>query len=165
MLNLLFEKARAQVCDEYGIAYDFMRKVDRKTRKEAVPADRWKCLNIFMPCQHDSCFKILYSDYAEEREKYDPVAYYLNDEDQLLKEDIVITAWHPGYLDDYIYFDSSKHFNLARVIDIKAMCDPKLKQWIIENKVELVNIKDALYGSQDYQNYLHSIHSCLYMGE
>ena len=118
-----------------------------------------------MPCQHDSCYKILYSDYAEEREKYDPVAYYLNDEDQLLKEDIVITAWHPGYLDDYIYFDSSKHFNLARVIDIKAMCDPKLKQWIIENKVELVNIKDALYGSQYYQNYLHSIHSRLYMGE
>ncbi len=51
------------------------------------------------------------------------------------------------------------------MIDIKAMCDPKLKQWIIENKVELVNIKDALYGSQDYQNYLHSIHSRLYMGE
>lgn len=161
--DYLFERARAQVCDEYGIAYDFMRKLDRKSRKEAQPAEKWKHLNIFMPCQHDSCYKILYSDAAENREKYDPVAYYVNDDDQLLKEDIVITAWHPGYLDDIIYFDSSKHFNLARVIDIKAMCDPKLKQWIIDHKVELVGIKDALYGTQDYQNYLRSIDSELCM--
>ena len=29
------------------------------------------------------------------------------------------------------------------------MCDPKLKQWIIENKVELVNIKGVSYTHLD----------------
>ncbi len=150
----IFEQARKKVCDEYGIRYDYMRKRDRKSNIETQPNQKYADLKIYMPTQHDSIYKILYSDYAEEREKYDPVKYFVEDIDHLLNEEVVITAWHPGYLDDYIYFDSSKHFNLARVIDIKALCSEELKQWIIDNKIELINLNDALLGTNDYQNYL-----------
>lgn len=158
-----FELARRQVCDEYGIPHNFMRKMNRKTRIMAQPSEKYKNFNIYMPMQHESGYKILYSDYAEEREKYDPVKYYIEDQDNLLKEAIVITAWHPGYLDNYVYFDSSKHFNLARVIDIGAMCSPVLKHWIVENGVELLNIRDALLGTNEYQNHLKTINSNLYV--
>lgn len=162
--NTVFDQARKQVCDEYGIAYDIMRKKDRITGIVSQPAEKYQNLGIFMPTQHESVYKILYSDYAEERQKYDPVQYFIDDPDQLMKENIVITAWHPGYLDDTIYFDSSKHFNLARVIDIQALCDPCLKRWIKENQVELINVHDALYGTHQYQEHLKEIGSELYLG-
>ncbi len=159
------DRARRQVCDEYGIVYDFVTKTDRITKIMATPAEKYAGLNIYMPTQHLSVYKILYHDEAQEREKYDPVQYFISDVDQLLKREIVITAWHPGYLDDYIYFDSSKHFNLARVIDIKALCSTQIKDWIIDHNVELINVKDALYSTNEYQNYLKIIKSPLYLNK
>jgi hypothetical protein len=44
------------------------------------------------------------------------------------------------------------------------MCDPRLKQWIKENRVELINQRDALYGTHEYQQHLKDIGSDLYMG-
>ena len=29
-----------------------------------------------------------------------------------------------------------------------------MKQWIIDNRIELVNHRDVLYGTHEYQNYL-----------
>lgn len=163
--DTLFDRARKQVCDEFGIKYDYMTKTDRLTRELSKPLPEFEPLGIYMPTQHDSVYKVLYSEYASERQLYDPVAYFVNDEDQLLKHKAVITAWHPGYLDDYVYEDSSKRFNLARVIDIKALCSKELKQWIIDQQVELVNMRDILYGTREYQNYLKVTGSPLYIEE
>lgn len=159
--NSIFEQARQQVCDEYGISYDFMRKKERKTQTWSMPSSQYQHLNLYMPTQHEMVYKILYADFAEEREKYDPVGYFVRDDDHVIQEAIVMTAWHPGYLDDTIYFDSSKHFNLARVMDIQALCSEELKQWIADNDVELISIGDALKGTQNYQNHLKSIGSKL----
>ena len=86
------------------------------------------------------------------------------DPDELLKEEIVITAWHPGYLDDVIFNMFPKnHFHTARVIDIAAMCSPALKQWVVDKQVELINMRDALLGTREYQNHLRAVGSSLYI--
>jgi hypothetical protein len=44
------------------------------------------------------------------------------------------------------------------------MGDVRLKNWIKENHAELINCRDALYGTREYQNHLKLIGSDLAMG-
>ena len=154
----IYEKARAQVCDEYGIRYNYMYKKNRKTQVMHSPSDEYRYLEIYMPVQHETVYKCLYSDNPDERLMYNPVQYFKDDTDHLLERKTVITAWHPGYLDDCIYtMFPRNHFHTARVADIAALCSLELKQWIIENHVELINMNDALLGTQQYQNHIRSM--------
>lgn len=68
---------------------------------------------------------------------------------------------HPGYLDDYILNEST--CNIHRVKDIEAVCSDEVKRWIIENEIELVNQRDVLFGTQEYQNHLKQIGSPLHI--
>lgn len=155
-----FEKARKQVCDEYGIKYNFFSKPD--FNGVVVPClDQYKDLEIYMPNQPATVYQVCYDDSYMIRKQYDPVAYYLNDEGNILDKKVAITAWHPGYLDPYILNES--RMGEVRVVDVDALCSPVLKKWIIENKVELINMRDALYDTNEYQNYLRSINSPLYI--
>jgi chitin disaccharide deacetylase len=52
---------------------------------------------------------------------------------------------------------------LARPADAEALCSDRLKNWIRQNRVELVNFRDALYGTREYQNHLTPIGSDLCM--
>lgn len=156
-----FEEARRQICEEYGIAYNFMDKPDAK----GVIAEARECyqhLHIYMPNQPASVYQTCYEDSYEVRMTYDPVQYYLKDEGDILKREIALTAWHPGYLDDYILQES--RLREARIMDIAALCDNRLKEWIIDHHIELINHRDALYGTHEYQNHLRSINSPLYIG-
>lgn len=153
------EKARKQVCDEYGIKYNFARKFDVKKQIMLYPYDKYKNLNIVMASQFDTAYKPLYSDSVEVRKTYDPVKYFKEDMDHILKNEISITAWHPGYLDDYILRESS--LTEARPKDIDALCSEELRQWVKDNNIELINHRDALYGTNEYQNHLKVINSNL----
>ena len=51
-----------------------------------------------------------------------------------------------------------------RTEDVAALTSPVLRQWIRVHKIELINFRDALYGTHEYQNYLRSIDSDLYVG-
>lgn len=154
-----FELAKKQVCDEYGIKYNFMYKYDTHSSKESYPLEEFEHLNITMATQHSTAYKPQESTDWNDRKNYDPIQYFLDDEDGILKQEISISAWHPGYLDDYIVTESS--YKEARPIDIAALCSPILKQWIVDNQVELINLRDALYGTNEYQNHLKVIHSPL----
>lgn len=66
--------------------------------------------------------------------------YWLNDEAGLLKEDLVEMHTHPGYIDQYLLDHSSYHIYRAKEVSIA--CDPRLKQWIKENNVELITFED-----------------------
>lgn len=155
-----FERARKQVCEEYGIQMNIASKPDYKG--VVVPSyDRYKHLNIYMPNQPATVYKICYSNDYSERMSYDPIKYYTNDEGDILNKEIALTAWHPGYLDPYIMSESS--LAEGRVIDVKALCSDELKRWIVENKIELVNHRDAIYGTNEYQNHLRSANSPLLM--
>ena len=114
-----------------------------------------------MPNQPATVYKACYLDSFEARKAYDPVRYYLEDQDHLAGKQTVITAWHPGYLDPYVMAESS--LQQPRVIDVAALTSDKLKQWIIDQKIELINHRDALYGTHDYQNHLRHISSPLWL--
>ena len=75
---------------------------------------------------------------------------------------IYMRSQHPGYLDDYVLAESS--CTIPRVKDVEALCSPELKAWIIKNRIELVNHRDVLYGSSEYQDHLKDINSPLWIG-
>jgi predicted glycoside hydrolase/deacetylase ChbG (UPF0249 family) len=151
------ERARRQVCDEYGIKYGFARKYDGNGNTIVYASDKYKELNIDMPSQQQTAYKPLYSNLLEIRKIYDPVKYFIDDIDHILESEISISAWHPWYLDDYILGDSS--FTVARPKDVGALCSIELKQWIKDNNIELINHRDAIYGTKEYQNHLKVIDS------
>lgn len=153
------ERARKQVCDEFGIKYGFGEKYDVRRDRMIYPSKAYQHLKIVMAPQFETAYKPLYSESLEVKRTYDPVKYYLEDWDQILQNEISLTAWHPGYLDDYILKESS--YTEARPKDVEALCDERLKQWIRDNKIELINHRDALYGTSEYQNHLKVIDSDL----
>lgn len=156
-----FERARRQACDEFGIIYGFGDKPDREGKINKA-REEYAHLNIYMPAQPSTIYKSCFEDSHEARKKYDPVRYFLDDEDRLMDRYIALTAWHPGYLDEYVLSES--RMAEVRVVDVKALCSEKLKRWIIDNKIELISTTDALFGTKTYQNHLRAIGSPLYTG-
>lgn len=61
-------------------------------------------------------------------------------------------GWHPGYCDDHIMEEST--CNLHRCKELQACTSEEYKNWIIENKIELVNQRDVLYGTNEFQDHL-----------
>lgn len=158
--NSDFERARFDICKRYGIPVNIASKPNKEGK--LVPAnEKYLPLEIYMPNQPATVYKVCYSNDYNERKTYDPIRYYVNDEGNIIDKKIALTAWHPGFLDDYIQNESS--MTEPRVIDIKALCSAELKKWVIENRVELINTRDALYGTKEYQNYLSFKKSQLYI--
>jgi predicted glycoside hydrolase/deacetylase ChbG (UPF0249 family) len=119
-----------------------------------------------------SAFIDLLTDSVAEVEKnYDAVKFYTEDRSGILKQppDVITwQAWHPGYVDYYVYRlgervnrARAQQFVVGRTQDVAAMRDPRLKNWIKSNRIELVNFRDALYGTRDFQNHLAAIGSDL----
>ncbi|MBR0138428.1 MAG: ChbG/HpnK family deacetylase [Erysipelotrichaceae bacterium] len=69
---------------------------------------------------------------------------------------------HPGYLDDHILLEST--CSVHRVKDCIDCCSQEAKDYIIANKIELVNQRDAIYGTSEYQDHLKEINSPLWIG-
>jgi len=166
----VFNKVKKKICDEYGIAYQF----GIKTGKNAIdkPLEKWSHLKIFVPAPENAYREIENESITDQFEKYDPVKYYTEDPDHLLELDddvIVEQSWHPGYVDYTVYKEGdygprAKYFTSVRTQDVAALCSPVLKEWIKEHKIELINFRDALYGLNEYQNYLNATGSDLYIG-
>ena len=45
-----------------------------------------------------------------------------------------------------------------------ALTSDTLKNWVREHNIELINFRDALHGTQEYQNHLRSVDSDLFLG-
>ncbi len=161
-------RSMTQVMEEYGIVHHCItplqssgsyavagRKVDPKWEGKiyGTSARPYSALN---------------TDSLTEIEKYDPIEYYLSGGDLELVPDgaAAMHAWHPGYVDYYVYrlgdYDpKARNYIQIRTVDVHALTSDAVKNWIKENGIELVNFRDALYGTKDYQNYLKSIGSNL----
>lgn len=168
-----FFRMKEQTAKRFGIAIHFSsrQRRDREGRLSYTKPDpKWEDRKIVW-MDPGPAYRELFSDSLEEMGKYDPVRYYTEDLGKMmdLPEDIVCgQAWHPGYVDDYVAMDGDKgpkarNFIECRLTDIRALCSRELKDWIIENRIELVSFTDALYGRQDYQNHLLAIGSDLCM--
>ena len=147
-----------QVCDEYGIAYNFMGGNGPKG-KVHVPDEKYAHLHIkeyFTSNIHPSTPTLRVHLF----DAYDPAQAIV---DMPIEEDtIYVRSLHPGYLDDLVL--SEHHCTIHRVKDVEAYCDPRVYQWILEHQIELINKHDALYGTSQYQDYLKTINSPLWMG-
>jgi predicted glycoside hydrolase/deacetylase ChbG (UPF0249 family) len=161
--NTPMGRALARVCDEFGIAVGAYTKVDMFIPgKIYPPSERFKDSKLYMPAQNFTVYAPRYSPDSYVRNcTYDPLGYMLNDVDHILEREATMIAWSPGYIDDYMledfmywYKNDPMYFEPSMLKDITALCSPALREWIIKNKVELVSLTDAIYGTKNYQNYL-----------
>ncbi len=184
-----------QVSDEYGIVYNYGSKegTDPRVQKKITEAreageewallypenprgetradPRWAHRKIMIADGTYAYIDLLTDSIAEVEATYDPVLYYTEDRAHLLsypEDAIVQQAWHPGYVDYYVYRlgerarrPRSQQFIVGRTQDVAALCDPRLRAWIKEHKIELVNVRDALYGTREFQNHLRRVGSDL----
>lgn len=135
-----------------------------------TPADpRWASRKILQLDGTEAYYDVLTDSETELEEKYDPVLYYTQDRAGILQmpiDVIPVQAWHPGYVDYYVYRlgervnrPRARQFAVNRTQDVAALCDPRLNAWIKANRIELVNQRDALFGTREFQNHLHAIGS------
>ncbi|MCD8021772.1 MAG: ChbG/HpnK family deacetylase [Lachnospiraceae bacterium] len=80
-------------------------------------------------------------------------------------ENIWVRSSHPGWVCDYIWKDTWDNCSITRCQDAEVLYSDELKEWLQENHVELINLRDALYGSCEYQNHLKATGSELYAGK
>ena len=135
--------------------------------------EKWASRKIFAPAGTAAYVDLLTDSISSVEKNYDPVLFYTEDRFGILKtsaDTICWQGWHPGYVDYYVYRlgervnrARAQQFVVGRVQDVSAMCDVRLKDWIKQNRIELVNFRDALHGTHEYQNHLKVIGSDLYM--
>ena len=83
----------------------------------------------------------------EAQMKEDLVSYITTDHDGLLESEYAYLITHCGYADAPLFKLSS--FNALRVKDLEALCSDEVKQWIKDNNVELITIKDLPFKTED----------------
>lgn len=144
--------------------------VDGAMKLSEISDEKWANRKIYM-LDPMSAYRDLLTDSLTEFKQYDPFKYYSVDRAHLKEIDedaIVMTAWHPGWVDHFVYRlgdygPQARNFILARMVDVEALCSDRMRNWIKENRIELINFRDALYGTNAYQNHLKLIGSDLAM--
>ena len=177
----IFYSALAEICDEYGIVRDYLYARPLLSAGNASgtegylpPADpKWRDRNIYITnIDRDSDFmQCLRSDSLKRQAEYDPLDLWYKDAcglSRLPDNCTAIVVLHPGYVDHYVYREGdfspqSLHFMTIRVLDTHALCSPALHDWLLEHRIELINQRDALYGTTEYQDHLRAVGSDLYI--
>jgi predicted glycoside hydrolase/deacetylase ChbG (UPF0249 family) len=164
----IFDKAMRQAADEFGVVYDFALKdvLPNRGISRMYPAEKYKSLDIYMPTPRYA-YAHLYQDESlrveedstREMLKYDPINYIESDPDHMAEHRVGVQAFHPGYVDEFVYTTNrdtnpAKLPPLARIMDIEALCSERMKDVICEKKIELINFRDAIYGTNEYQEHL-----------
>jgi predicted glycoside hydrolase/deacetylase ChbG (UPF0249 family) len=134
---------------------------------------RWADREIFAAAETSAYIDLLTDSVSAVETDYDPVRFYTEDRAGILATPldwITWQAWHPGYVDYYVYRlgerlnrARARQFVVSRTQDVAALCDPRLKKWVRDNQIELVNQRDALHGTREYQQHLRDIGSDLAM--
>ena len=165
------DRAINQVADEFGMKYGWYTKGSGGGKgpgfhsNDVTPClPQYKDLDIFMPFQGFGTNK--HMDDApgdKEPELYNPLEGFRTDGDHISGHKCAQLAFHPACIDDYMTYCGGYSYVISRIriIDLHTMCSQEMKEWIKEQKIELVNQRDAIYGSQEYQNHLKYIESDL----
>ena len=153
--DIPLERAFKDVLDKYNIVYDHFSH-EQRDGSLRPSAEKYAYLNmISVNIQPEKGFGLeLFKD-------YDPVRKMMN-LTWTEKEEIYLYGWHPGYCDDHIMSEST--CNIHRCKELQACTSEEFRNWIITNKVELINQRDAIYGTNEYQDHLKEINSPLWIG-
>ena len=165
---------RKKIRDAQAAGEAWVKFYDADPPAPAKPDPRWASRKIVSPAGTTAFYDLLTDSISSVEKNYDPVLFYTEDRSGILNypEDVITwQAWHPGYVDYYVYRlgerinrPRAQQFVVGRTQDVAAMCDPRLRAWIKANGIELVNFRDALYGSREYQSHLRATGSDLAVG-
>ena len=169
--DIPMEKAFMDVCEKYGVVTGYfsvnhmpLRKVgesdeeynSRVAKSKKVADDKWIDKNII------SCPIAVGGNYDLVNFKdYKPIIPMTN----LVwteKEEIYFYGWHPGFLDAHIFKESTS--SIHRVKEYVDALSDEYRNWIIDNHIELINFRDALYDTNEFQDHLKEINSPLWIG-
>ncbi len=168
-----FAKAIGQTSTEYKLVSGFAGNATYRDGAMALTdaADKkWADRKIYM--SGNVMFRELTTDSLTEIiQKYDPLKLYLEDPTHILdmpQGSTSVQVWHPGYVDYFVlhlgdYGPNANNYLLARCKDVEALTSDSLKNWLKQNRIELISFRDALYGTSEYQNHLKAIGSDLCM--
>jgi predicted glycoside hydrolase/deacetylase ChbG (UPF0249 family) len=170
----LVAKAENQVATEYGLKSGwFTSGAGQMVLNGAVynlpfsPAKpEYANLHIYKPNQFAGTTKYMFdppAPYAPER--YNPMNGMREDGDHILDKEIAMIVFHPGFVDDYIATDGGIQFtmNRIRVLDAHFLVSDELRQWLKKNRVQLISVRDALNGTNEFQTHLRRVGSDLYV--
>ncbi len=174
-----FSRAMAQIVKEYGLVTNFSYNADwAKMFGEGVveytinPDPKWADRKIYFTVNvpGTSCSKVLRTDSIAEQRSYQPIRMWTENESGLMtnvpEDGTAVVILHPGYIDYYVCRLGDQgprawDFLTTRPLEVQAICSDELKNWVKAHNIEMVNFRDALYGTQDYQNHLRQIGSDL----
>ncbi len=174
----VFAAAQKQVVEEYEIPHSCARRMHSLENGElefGMVDPQWADCKIYKAELGGSKGKprdnTVMTDSIQAQFLYDPLPYFYEDRGRMFelpKDSVFEHSWHPGYVDYYVYRlgdqgPRARNVITSRTVDVFALCSEDLKNWIREKKVELVNWKDALYGTHEYQNNLRDTGSNLFM--
>lgn len=176
-LDTPFVHALNQVHREYHIVTNFMGTDLGPGMTVPASEPKWATRKIFCRGLIEYCIPLRaaplasngWTDSISALQNYDPIRFYIEDESHMLDKDpesITVHAWHPGYVDYYVYRHGDYSagapvFKDIRTVDVHALCSPEVREWIVSHHIELINMRDALYGTNEYQNHLRAIGSNL----
>lgn len=150
-------RATNRVCEEFGIP--FSKAALQKTGRTMV--------HIHQPGEATYLKRINPDSYIRNC-TYDPMEYLRNDPQGILKNECSQISWHAGFYDDYVFMDGSyfyegdkRYFEPSPLVDCAMLCSKQIRDWIRENRVELVSMRDAVYGTSEFQDHLRAIGSDL----
>ena len=153
--DLPMDKAYNEVVRKYVKAYNVF-STDPTHHNPRVADEKWADRNIIsVNIQPENGFDLKRFD------EYDPLGQMTKLE-WTDREEIYFYGWHPGFCDAYIMAES--RCNLHRCKEHEAAVSDAFSNWIIENHVELINFRDALYGTNEFQDHLKEINSPLWTG-
>ena len=160
-------RARKQICEEYGIKYQWFTKGPGGHTPNGVPClPEYEHLHIYMPTQLQGTNAFMtVRPSSDVPERYNPMRELRRDSDHILDKEVAQIAFHPGFLDDYVMYDGGLDTIMTRirVMDVQFLCSKELRDWIKDNHITLINQRDALNGTSEYQGHLKAIGSDLYM--
>lgn len=169
-----FAAAVTEASREYGMAVNYASRLHRDPETGAIThgpvdprfegcvymADNWHLGGKDLP----ETFRGL--------SEYDAIDWLLMDTmkiNELPDGAALMHGFHPGYVDYYVaclgdYGPMAPMVTISRAYDVEALCSKRLHDWIYNNNIELCNLRDALYGTREYQNHLRRIGSdlCVY---
>ena len=170
-----FFRAMGQVTEEYGMIWGYAHQMRLREDGgfDCGPVEpRWEDSRIYQIDQRGIVAGDIIVPTFKEQYEYDPVRFLLEDRmrlGELPDGAAIMHGFHPGYCDYFVakegdYGPNMMYYTVSRTYDVEALCSERLHNWIRDNGIELCSLKDALFGTHDYQNHLRAIGSdlCLY---
>ena len=169
-----FARAMRQVIEEYGMATNFGHRMQLRPdgKFDNGPVDpKWEDAQLYIIDQRGIVAGDIIVPTFKEQLEYDTGRFLLEDRmrlNDLPEGSAIMHGFHPGYVDYHVaklgdYGPNMCYYTVSRTYDVEGLCSQRLHDWIKENKIMLCNIRDVLYGTQEYQNHLRHIGSDLCM--